>query len=123
LQKILLCDDIDFVLELEKELFLEIQKEIGVSLEIETASNVSEAIFWLENTIYDLLITDMNLPDGTGADIAKIAAKKSFGKTKLVALTSMPIAFEDTKELFDEYITKPTLPKNIKKHLLTLVDL
>ena len=122
-KKILLVDDIGFVLELEKELFQEIEKEKGTSFEIDTASNVSEAIARLDNTIYDLLITDMNLPDGNGSEIAKEAAAKSSGKTILVALTSMPIAFEDKQEFFDDYLTKPTSPRDIKKHLLKLVSM
>jgi len=121
-KKILLVDDIGFVLELEKELFNEIQKENGLTFAIETASSVSEALAHLDNTIYDLLITDMHLPDGNGSEIAKAAAKKSSGKTVLVALTSMPTAFEESKELFDTYLTKPTLPRDIKKHLLDLVS-
>jgi len=121
-KKILLIDDIDFVLNLEKELFNEIQKESALTFAIETASSVSEALAHLDNTVYDLLITDMNLPDGNGSEIAKAAAEKSSGKTTLVALTSMPIAFEESKELFDTYLTKPTSPRDIKKHFLKLVS-
>lgn len=122
-QKILLVDDIKFVLELEKELFKEIEKEKNLVFEIETASTVKEAFKRLENRVYDLLITDMNLPDGDGSEIAKEAKKKSSGKTKLVALTTMPIAFEDKKEFFDDFITKPTLPRDIKMHLIQLVSI
>jgi len=120
-KKILIVDDVHFVLDLQQQLFGEIQKELGITLSIKTASNVKKAIERLHQDQFDLLITDMHLPDGTGAEIAEEALALSSGKTTVVALTSMPTAFEDKRELFYDFITKPTDPKQIKEKLTQLV--
>ena len=118
----MVVDDIDFVLALQKELFSEIEKELSVPIEVVTASNVEEALAALKTGTFSCLITDMNLPDGDGSQIAAYAAEHSQKKIKLVALTSMPVAFDDKRELFDLFLTKPTLPRDLKKELISLVE-
>ncbi len=122
-KKILLVDDINFVLDLEKALLAQIEEELSFTLDIETASDVKEALRCLESAKYDILITDMNLPDGDGSQIAKSAAKISSGKMTLVALTSLPVAYEEKRELFDLFLTKPTRPQDLKNDLVKLLQL
>ena len=120
-KRVLVVDDIDFVLALQKELFSEIEKELSVVIEVVTASSVVEALTALKKGTFSCLITDMNLPDGDGSQIAAYALEHSPKKIKLVALTSMPAAFDEKRELFDLFLTKPTLPRALKKDLIALV--
>ena len=121
-KRILLVDDIKFVLDLEKTLLAQIEKELSLDLDIETASDVNEALKCLEASEYDILITDMNLPDGDGSQIAKSAAQRSSGKMKLVALTSLPVAYEEKREIFDLFLTKPTQPQDLKNDLIKVLQ-
>ncbi len=62
---VLIVDDEADILEL-LELTL-----LRMGLEVERASNVKEAIERLQAHAYDLCLTDMRLPDGTGIDVVK----------------------------------------------------
>ena len=121
-KRILLVDDIKFVLDLEKTLLAQIEKELSLDLDIDTASDVDEALKCLESSEYDILITDMNLPDGDGSQIAKSAAQRSSGKMRLVALTSLPVAYEEKREIFDLFLTKPTQPQDLKSDLIKVLQ-
>ena len=121
-KRILLVDDIKFVLDLEKTLLAQIEKELSLDLDIDTASDVNEALKCLESSEYDILITDMNLPDGDGSQIAKSAAQRSSGKMRLVALTSLPVAYEEKREIFDLFLTKPTQPQDLKSDLIKVLQ-
>jgi two-component system response regulator PilR (NtrC family) len=62
---VLIVDDEADILEL-LELTL-----LRMGLEVERASGVKEALERLQSRTYDLCLTDMRLPDGTGIDIVK----------------------------------------------------
>jgi two-component system response regulator PilR (NtrC family) len=62
---VLIIDDEADILEL-LELTL-----LRMGLEVERASSVKEAIERLQSHTYDLCLTDMRLPDGTGIDVVK----------------------------------------------------
>jgi two-component system response regulator PilR (NtrC family) len=62
---VLIIDDEADILEL-LELTL-----LRMGLEVERASNVKEAFERLQSHTYDLCLTDMRLPDGTGIDVVK----------------------------------------------------
>ncbi len=66
---VLIVDDEADILEL-LELTL-----LRMGLEVERASGVKEALARLQAHSYDLCITDMRLPDGTGIDIVKHISK------------------------------------------------
>lgn len=120
MHRILLVDDIEFALKLEVMILNSIQKEHNVELKVDTASSVAEALKYLDMEAYDLLVTDMHLDDGFGHQIAEAAIAASEGKTRVVALTAMPNAYAESRELFDTFITKPGDPHDLKKHLLEL---
>jgi len=77
--------------------------------EVASASNMQDALRLLENLRFDVLVSDIGLPDGTGLDLV-VEAKKRQTWRKTVALTAHGLSNE--KELglqagFDEYLTKP----------------
>jgi CheY-like chemotaxis protein len=73
---------------------------------VETAKNVAEAVAKLEANSYDLLISDISLPDGTGYDVIARSPKrvKAIG---LSGYTSETDKEEAMRRGFSEYLTKP----------------
>jgi CheY-like chemotaxis protein len=77
--------------------------------EVATAANVHDALRLLANMRFDVLVSDIGLPDGSGLQLVAEAKKLQPWK-KTVALTAYAQTRE--KELgllagFDEYLTKP----------------
>lgn len=77
--------------------------------EVASASNRRDALRLSENLRFDVPVSDLGLPDGTGLDLV-VEAKKRQPWKKTVALTAHGRSKE--KELgfqagFDEYLTKP----------------
>lgn len=70
---------------------------------------MQEALCLLENLRFEVLVSDLGLPDGNGLDLV-VEAKKRQPWKKTVALTAHECSGD--KELglragFDEYLTKP----------------
>ncbi|MBA3543206.1 MAG: response regulator [Chthoniobacterales bacterium] len=77
--------------------------------EVATASNVQEALCLLGNLRFDVLLSDIGLPDGSGLDLVAEARKRQPWK-KTVALTARGRTSDQERGLqagFDEYLTKP----------------
>jgi CheY-like chemotaxis protein len=119
-KKVLLVDDIAFILEFEQKVIESLEQEIRVPIKIDKASSVREARELLEKEVYDVAIVDMNLPDGSGSDIARTIREKGVG-TRIAALTIYPERFEEEKESFDAYFKKPILPSVYKENLRILL--
>ena len=73
---------------------------------VETAQNVAEAVAKLDSNSYDLLISDISLPDGTGYDVIARVPKpvKAIG---LSGYSSEMDKEEAIRRGFSEYLTKP----------------
>ena len=73
---------------------------------VETAKNVSEAVSKLETNPYDVVISDISLPDGTGYDVLSKLPKavKAIG---LSGYASESDRDEALRRGFAEYLTKP----------------
>jgi two-component system response regulator PilR (NtrC family) len=73
-----------------------------------TAKNTREALARLEEMHFDVLISDLNLPDGDGVDLAGEAKQRRPVRTIAVTGRTAP---EDRaaalKAGFDYYLTKP----------------
>lgn len=107
-KRILIVDDVEFNIELEEKIIKSLMDELGIDIEIDTAYTVEEALSNIaENDRYDAMVIDMNLPDGSGVDIAKAALKKS-EETRIAALTIYPSKYEDQRCFFDLFLRKPT---------------
>ena len=76
---------------------------------VETASSVREAIRNFEGKEYDLIVTDMRMPDGTGMDVMKSARQMSPGVAVilLTAYGSVPDAVTAMRDGALDYLTKP----------------
>lgn len=73
-----------------------------------TAKNAADARSRLEEMQFDVLISDLNLPDGDGIDLVRFAKSKQ--PLKAIALTGRSTEEERQAGLeagFDFYLTKP----------------
>jgi len=76
---------------------------------VETASCVREAIETFEDREFNLVVTDMRMPDGTGLEVMR-AARKSSPATAVILLTaygSVPDAVSAMRDGALDYLTKP----------------
>ena len=76
---------------------------------VETASGVREALRNLEAREYDLIVTDMRMPDGSGMEVMH-AARRSNAATAVILLTafgSVPDAVSAMRDGALDYVTKP----------------
>ncbi len=76
---------------------------------VETASGVHEAIRNSETRDFDLVVTDIRMPDGSGMDVMR-AVRKSSPSTGVILLTafgSVPDAVTAMRDGALDYLTKP----------------
>ena len=74
-----------------------------------SASTGEEGLKRLEDGVYDLVLLDINLPDGPGLEVLK-AVKRDYSDVGVVMITahdSSQMAFQASKEGAESYITKP----------------
>ena len=121
-KRILIVDDIDFILEFESKVIESLSKEVHQPIKVDAANSVGEALKMIEAHTYDAMVLDMNLPDGTGIDIAKAAQAKS-EETRIAALTIYPQKIEQDLTYFDAFFKKPILPSIYKENLRKLLQL
>ena len=122
-KRVLIVDDVQFNIEFEEQVIRSLMDEIDIDIEIEidTAYTVKEALGKIANNDrYDAMVIDMNLPDGSGVDIAKAALKKS-KETRIAALTIYPSNYEDQRAFFDLFLKKPIMPSTYKQNFARLL--
>lgn len=76
---------------------------------LEVARSVREAMEFLENNQYDLLLLDVTLPDGTGFSVCE-RVRKSGNQVPIIFLTALDEEVNVIRGLDsggDDYITKP----------------
>ena len=77
--------------------------------QVETASGVNEALRRLEEREFDLVVTDIRMPDGSGMDVMR-AARRVSPATAVIVLTaygSVPDAVKAMRDGAFDYLTKP----------------
>jgi two-component system response regulator HydG len=76
---------------------------------IYTASNVQTAIRNLESRTFDLVITDLKMPDGSGLEIVRHASEnyKNLGILVITGFPSIQGAVESIRIGAEEYLVKP----------------
>jgi len=122
-KKILLIDDVAFTIEFEREIMQAFLKELNVDIHIDVANSVLEALVYIESREpYDAMIIDMNLPDGSGVEIAKAALMKN-KETRLCALTIYPSKYIDEGRFFNVFQAKPIVLEEFKENLMYLLQL
>jgi DNA-binding NtrC family response regulator len=77
--------------------------------QVETASGVREATRSLEGREFDLVVSDIRMPDGTGMDVMRSVSKLSPGSAviMLTAYGSVPDAVTAMRDGALDYLTKP----------------
>jgi two-component system, NtrC family, response regulator PilR len=76
---------------------------------VTTASDVASATLCLQNDDYDLLISDMQMPDGSGLDLLKVvrASEQDTVTIMITAFATTDSAIAAMKDGAYDYITKP----------------
>ena len=120
-KRVLIIDDVDLILDFEEKVIESVKSDIGLAIIIDKANTVTEAKDLIDTNDYDLIISDMNLPDGTGTEIAKYGADKN-SQTRLAALTIYPQKYELERAYFDVFFKKPILPSVFKDNLKLLLS-
>ena len=122
-KRILIVDDVEFNIEFQKKVIKSLMDDIGATIQINTANTVEESLSLIaENDIYDAMVIDMNLPDGSGVDIAKAALRKS-EETRIAALTIYPSKYKDERCFFDIFLRKPIMPEDYRENFGRLLRL
>ena len=122
-KRILIVDDIDFNIEFEVKVIQSLMDEEGIDIQIDTAYTIGDALNKIsQNVPYDAMVVDMNLPDGSGVDVAKAAHKKS-EMTRIAALTIYPSQYEKERAFFDLFLRKPIMPQTYKANFARLLRL
>lgn len=121
-KRILIVDDIDFIVEFEEKVIASLSKDLSVKIHVDTANNVQDALANIAKHHYDAMVIDINLPDGSGIDIAKRAQEKS-KDTCIAALTIYPQEYEEQNVYFDAFFKKPILPTSYKQQIRKLLHL
>ena len=107
---VLLVDDHDATLET----LAEVVRDMGHHTS--SAGSVSQAMERVEDRAYDLVLTDLKLPDGTGLDVLR-RVKQLHPETPVVMITghaSIDNAVEATRLGAYEYLTKPVDLKRLR---------
>ncbi len=109
-QHILVVDDDRFILESLRE-FLQLE-----GYEVDTAAGRPEALRQIEIREYVVIVTDVNLPTGSGFELLHIVRKR-FPQTVVIVITgygTIESAVEAIKMGAYDYLTKPVIDDEIK---------
>jgi DNA-binding response OmpR family regulator len=108
-KRVLLVDDESKIIEVLRAY---LQRE---GLVVESAGTVAAGLEAIERSRPDLLILDVSLPDGSGLDILRTAAK-SEGRIPSIMLTARADEADRIVGLelgADDYVTKPFSPREV----------
>ena len=87
-----------------------------MKLDTRSARNVKEAREWLAREPFDLCLTDMRLPDGTGLDLVQHIARR-YPRTPVAVITAhgnMETAISALKSGAFDFVTKPVDLKDLR---------
>jgi len=117
--KILIVEDMEnFIKQMVNDL-----KKLQIKGSINYAMSIKKGIGLIDTQDYDFIISDWNLPDGTGMDVLKhVRQKKNYAKTPFLMCTTM----NEVENILTaitagatEYIVKPWEFEELKTKLST----
>jgi DNA-binding response OmpR family regulator len=104
MKKILVCDD-DFIMLKLIENILELDK-----FEVFTANDGGKALELLQTMEFDLMITDMHMPNATGLELIDFVRNEMKSSMKIIVLTK-DTSENTTVDAYnvgaDDYVLKP----------------
>jgi DNA-binding response OmpR family regulator len=83
---------------------------LHAGFKVHWVSNATEAKSLLEERTYDLLLTDLMLPDGNGLDIADAAKAR---KLKCLVITGYAFKFPKERLAQHDVLLKPIRPREL----------
>jgi CheY-like chemotaxis protein len=113
-------DEMDRVLVIDdepgiSELICEVLGRIGYT--VETADNGTDGLRWLESADFDLVVTDICMPDVSGDFIVRYIRNSNRAITPVIGISGTPWLLEGVD--FDAVLPKPfslqTLADTVKK--------
>jgi len=109
-EKILVIDDEDFILQLAKDILTK------TNYEVKTISDGNEGIRLLENGKFDLLLTDIRMPDISGLDVIKHVrtANKEIPIIIITGHGTLEIAVNALRLGAQGFILKPFTPVELR---------
>jgi two-component system cell cycle response regulator len=116
--KILVVEDSVFI----RETTLAILTEDGYS--VKGAATVAEALRFIENDSFNMVISDLTLEQGSGLELVDPVRKKDPSTIFLImtGAGTMETALEAIKKGVDEYILKPISPPELSHKVETYLD-
>lgn len=115
--KILVCEDDPVMMLVLTSMLKKLQYQVICS------KDGREALNLINTELPDMVITDMMLPNLSGAEIISYVKNFSAKKIPVILLSSMPhYALKNNDEDFgaDGYLTKPAYPEQLKNKILEL---
>ena len=95
-------------------------------VEIARVSSGIEAIKLLTTTTFDLILTDVNMPDINGLELLRFIKTSERLRVIPVLLISTDVAAEDRAHAFslgaDDYLTKPFTTEQLRQAISRLVN-
>lgn len=119
-KNILIVDDISFIIDFEKEMLHSLGKDLSLKIKVDSAYTLEEALQKISQNNYDAVITDINLPDGSGITIAQKAKEKNI---RVAAFTINPYKKEEHDPFFDAFLQKPIMSASYVKNIRHLLNL
>ncbi len=92
-------------------------EELGIYPEL--CSSPLDAVEWIENRPYDLVITDFNMPEIDGLEFAK-QVRKHFSGPILLLSSSQVLPIKEIRKVIDQYHFKPIRKKQLRYIVLEL---
>jgi diguanylate cyclase (GGDEF)-like protein len=118
--RVLVLDDDQLILKL-------LQKMIQPwGIQVHTISQASQLLGTLDRVMPDLLILDLNLPDGNGIELCQLLrANSKWSKLSIIILTSQRNS-ETIRQVFDagadDFVSKPIVPPEFMARLLNRIE-
>lgn len=95
-------------------------EELGIYPEL--CSSPTDALEWVQNRPYDLVITDFNMPEMDGLGLAE-AMRETFTGPILLLSSSQVLPIQKIRKVIDQYHFKPIRKKQLRYVVLELMKI